>query len=59
MFYKIIMCEIMYSYIKRKIIDIQSDYIVIDNNGISYLIYNANPYSFTIDKEETIYINML
>lgn len=47
------MCEIMYSYIKRKIIDIQSNYIVIDNNGISYLIYNANPYSFTIDKEET------
>lgn len=59
MFYKMIMCEIMYSYIKRKIIDIQSDYIVIDNNGISYLIYNSNSYSFTIDKEETIYINML
>ena len=56
MFYKMIMCEIMYSYIKRKIIDIQSNYIVIDNNGISYLIYNANPYSFTIDKEETIYL---
>lgn len=33
----------MYLYIKGKIIDIQSNYIVIDNNVIIYLIYNANP----------------
>lgn len=46
----------MYSYIKGFIKEIESDYIVVDNNGIGYLIYIASPYSFDIDKEYTIYL---
>lgn len=46
----------MYEYIIGKIKDIESNYIVIDNNGLGYLIYTASPYSFEIDKEYTIYL---
>ena len=37
----------MYSYIKGLIVDIQSDHIVLENNGIGYLIYVSNPYAFS------------
>lgn len=46
----------MYAYIKGFIKEIESNYIVLDNNGIGYLIYTPNPYSFNIDEEYTIYI---
>jgi len=46
----------MYSYIKGKITEIESNYIVIDNNGIGYLIYTANPYSFDLNSEYTVYL---
>ncbi len=46
----------MYAYIKGFIKDIESDYIVIENNGIGYLIYTASPYSFEIDKEYIVYL---
>lgn len=46
----------MYEYIKGKIIDQESNYIVLDNNGIGYLVYVSNPYSFEIDKEYIVYI---
>ena len=46
----------MYSYIKGKIVDIESNFIVLDNNGIGYLIYTANPYSFDLNNEATIYL---
>ena len=46
----------MYAYIKGFIKDIESDYIVVDNNGIGYLVYTASPYSFEIDKEYTVYL---
>ncbi len=46
----------MYAYIKGFIREIESDYIVVDNNGIGYLIFTASPYSFEIDKEYTIYL---
>ena len=46
----------MYAYINGFIKDIQSDYIVLDNNGVGYLIYTASPYSFDIDKEYTVYL---
>ena len=29
----------MYSYILGKVVEVNSSYIVIDNNGIGYLIY--------------------
>lgn len=45
----------MYGYIKGKITEIEPSYVIVDNNGIGYLIYVANPYGFNIDKEYTIY----
>ena len=46
----------MYEYIKGKIIEQESNYIVLDNSGIGYLVYVANPYSFELDKEYKVYI---
>ena len=46
----------MYEYIIGKVSSIEANYIVIDNNGIGYLIYVANPYSFKLDSEQTVYI---
>ena len=46
----------MYEYIKGKIVNQESNYIVVDNNGIGYLIYVPNPYSFELDKDYIIYV---
>lgn len=46
----------MYAYIKGMVDSIESNYIVLNNNGIGYLIYTANPYSFEINKEYTVYL---
>ena len=46
----------MYAYVKGFIKEIESDYIVVDNNGVGYLIYTASPYSFELDKEYTVYL---
>lgn len=45
----------MYGYIKGKIVENSSNYILIDNNGIGYIIFVANPYSYEINKEYTVY----
>ena len=46
----------MYDYIKGIITDIKNNAIVVDNNGIGYLIYVPNPYSFEIGNEYKVYI---
>ena len=46
----------MYGYIKGYVKGIESGYIILDNNGIGFLIYTASPYSFDLDKEYTIYL---
>ncbi len=46
----------MYSYIKGMVMEINSNSITLDNNGIGYLIYTPNPYSFGENKEYTVYI---
>ena len=46
----------MYSYLKGIVKEIEINYIVLDVNGIGYLIYVANPYSFNEDEEYTIYV---
>ena len=46
----------MYGYIKGIVTIIESNYIVIDNNGIGYLIYTSNPYSFNINNEYKVYV---
>lgn len=45
----------MYSYIKGKVTDIESNYITLENNNIGYTIYVPNPYGFVINNEYTIY----
>ena len=46
----------MYSYIIGKIVEINVDHIVVENNGIGYLIYVSNPYEFTKGKEIKVYL---
>ena len=46
----------MYDYLKGTITNIYSNSITLDNNGIGYLIYTANPYSFKENELYTIYI---
>ena len=45
----------MYSYIKGIVVDQQSNFIIVDNNGIGYQIFVGNPFSFELDKESQIY----
>lgn len=46
----------MYEYINGKVMDIQSSYIVLENNGIGYMIYTANPYYYDLNGEYKVYI---
>lgn len=46
----------MYSYIKGIVKEIDSSYIVLDNNGIGYLIFTSNPYSFKEEEEAKVFI---
>lgn len=46
----------MYDYIYGKIVDIESNYIVVDNSGIGYRIYAPNPYSFNEEENYRVYI---
>ena len=46
----------MYSYIIGKITLIFKDHIVLENQGIGYMIYVANPYSFKKDEALTLYV---
>lgn len=46
----------MYEYIEGTIKRIENSYVVIDNKGIGYLVYTANPYSFNLDENYLVYI---
>lgn len=46
----------MYEYLNGIIKDIESDYVVLDNNGVGYKIYTSNPYSFKLDDNVIIYL---
>ena len=46
----------MYNYIKGTITDIMPNAIVLENNGIGYNIFVANPYSFNIDENVSVYL---
>ena len=46
----------MYDYIKGTVTNIKHNSIVVDNNGIGYLIYVSNPYSFEIGKDYKVYV---
>ena len=45
----------MYAYIKGLVVEIESSYIVIDNNNIGYIIYVPNPYSYKLNNEYKVY----
>ena len=45
----------MYGYIRGVVVEIDSNYIVLDNNGIGYLIYVPNPYSYQLNNEYTVF----
>ena len=46
----------MYSYIKGIVKEQESNYIVLDNQGIGYQIFVANPFSYPLDEEVKVYI---
>ena len=46
----------MYNYIKGKVTLVEFNMIVIENNGIGYSVFVANPYSFTEGEETTVYL---
>lgn len=45
----------MYDYITGKIASVEYDHVVIENNGIGYIIYVPNPYSYQENKEYKIF----
>lgn len=49
----------MYEYIKGILTLIQPTYVVVENQGMGYLIYMANPYRLTdfLEKEVTLYLH--
>ena len=46
----------MYSYIKGIVTILESNYIVLENNGIGYMIFVSNPYSYKLNIEYTVYV---
>ncbi len=46
----------MYDYITGTVTSLKNNAIVLDNNGIGYLIYVSNPYSFEVQKEYKVYV---
>lgn len=46
----------MYEFIKGEVVDIYPTEVVIENNGIGYLIRVANPYTYEVGSTEKIYI---
>lgn len=46
----------MYEYIEGTITDLESSYIVLNNNGIGYIIYTPNSYVFHINETYKIYV---
>lgn len=50
------MVSIMYGYMFGIVTSQESNYIILENNKIGYLIYTANPYSFNLNEEYKIYL---
>lgn len=46
----------MYDYIKGIITELKTNAIVLENQGIGYLVYVANPYGFEIGSEVKVFI---
>ncbi len=46
----------MYDYIKGTVTCLKNNAIVLDNNGVGYLIYVSNPYSYETGKDYKVYV---
>ena len=46
----------MFEFIKGIIDDVESNYIIINNNNIGYKIYTPSPYSFNVGEEYKVYL---
>jgi len=46
----------MYEYLRGTVAAITPDHIVIDVQGVGYLVNTANPYRYTVDQSVTIYV---
>lgn len=46
----------MYGYIRGKVVEINSNYVVLENHDIGYVIYVPNPYSYQLNNNYTIFI---
>ena len=49
----------MFDYIKGVVTDIKNNAIVLDNNGVGYLIYTPNPYSFSINDKVIVFVHQV
>ena len=46
----------MYDYINGKVVELKNNSIVLDNNGIGYLIYVPNPYVYEVNDNYKVYV---
>lgn len=46
----------MFGYIKGEVKVINSNHIILENNGIGYIVFVPNPYSFEINHDYIVYI---
>ena len=46
----------MYDYIKGTLVKITAKHIVIETNGLGYIVTVANPYSFSDQMNQTIQV---
>ena len=49
----------MYTYLKGIVTEIESNHIALDVNGMGFLIYTPNPYSFNEGEEYKVYVYTL
>lgn len=46
----------MYSYIIGLVVETKANYIVVDNHGIGYFLYVANPFEFKLNQECKVFV---
>lgn len=46
----------MYEYIRGVVSSVKSNYIVLENNNIGYVVYVGNPYSYCVGNEYVVYL---
>ena len=51
----------MYEYLKRNHTKITAKYIVLETNGIGYILHVANPYAYSgqVNQEAQIYVHQV